>query len=219
MRAYDVSRLTLRAPRSALTLLEVIISLAIFLFSVTAIAHLLSLSGDRALEANFRTQAMLRCQSKLAEVVAGAQPLSSSGWSSFSDNPGWNWQLSCSQGDIANLWNVQVSVKKKRADGSFVEVSLGQMVLDPAVRGSTLVDVGPSAPSGTASAGSSAKATGKTSSSASGASSPKTSGAAAPTRTTPSTKTPGTTTPRGPGPKGPSPFPKGGKGGKGGKGP
>lgn len=139
--ALRARRFTLNAPRSGLTLLEVLVAMAIFLFSITAISHLLTVSGDRALAAQLRTQASLRGQSKLAEVVAGIQPLSSSGWAAFDDNPDWSWQLNCTQEDVANLWKVQVAVKRQRGDGSTIEVNLNQLVLDPGVRGSSLVDV------------------------------------------------------------------------------
>jgi prepilin-type N-terminal cleavage/methylation domain-containing protein len=132
-------RLRSGGERRGLTLLEVIISLAVFLFSLAAIAHLLSISGDQTVLASWRSQAVLRCQSKLAEVVAGAQPMSSSGWSSFSDDPEWSWQANCTQGSTSNLWTVQVSVRRKRPGGTTVEVSLSQMVIAPTARGSTLV--------------------------------------------------------------------------------
>jgi general secretion pathway protein I len=133
-----------RSRRAGLTLLEVIIALAIFLFSLTALSHLLSLSSDQVLTASLRSQATQRCQSKLAEVVAGVQPLSSSGWSSFSDDPEWSWQVNCTQGDVPNLWTVQVGVRRKRSNDSYVEVSVSQMVVAPAARGSTLVTPSPS---------------------------------------------------------------------------
>src|SRR5262249_17088977 len=104
-----------RHARRGLTLLEVIISLAIFLFSLTAISHLLSISSQQVQEASFRSQAGQRCQSKLAEVIAGVQSMSSSGWSSFSDDPDWQWQVNCTEGNIKNLWTVQVGVRRKRA--------------------------------------------------------------------------------------------------------
>jgi len=71
--------------RAGLTLLEVIISLAIFLFSMVALLHLLSQSGQNALDGSLHTEATLRCQSKLAEIMNGAVPMSSSGWSAFEE--------------------------------------------------------------------------------------------------------------------------------------
>lgn len=119
-----------RGARSGLTLLEVLVSLAIFLFSLAALSQLLTMSGDRALEANLRTQANLMCQSKLAELAVGAVSMSSSGYEAFKENPDWQWRADCNESDVVGLWNVQVWVKKDRP-GGVVEVSLSQMVLDP----------------------------------------------------------------------------------------
>jgi type II secretion system protein I len=131
--------------RPGITLLEVVIALAIFLFSLTALIQLLSSGSERALTASLRSQAGLRCQSKLAEVVAGIEPLRSDGYAAFAEDPDWQWRLECSQADLPNLWNVQVWVKRDRPSGGAIEVSLSQMILDPGTRGSTL-DAAPTQP-------------------------------------------------------------------------
>ncbi len=127
--------------RAGLTLLEVVIALAIFLFSIAAIAQLLTFSSDRVIDGHLKSQATARCEAKLAEVLCGAEPLSSSG-GSFSDDPNWNWQLNCSeQGTVPNLWNVQVTVERKKGKNT-LQVSLSQLIMAPSARGSTLVDLG-----------------------------------------------------------------------------
>src|SRR5260370_3435554 len=125
--------------RAGLTLLEVIISRAIFLFSRVALLHLMSLSGARALDGYFQTEGTLRCQSKLAEVMHGAVPFSSTGWTEFPEAPQWKWEVDCHPGAHANLYNVQVGVQRKKADGSMFEVPLSQMMIAPSHPGSTLV--------------------------------------------------------------------------------
>jgi type II secretion system protein I len=125
--------------RAGLTLLEVIVSLAIFLFSMVALLHLLSQSGQNALDGSMQTEATLRCQSKLAEIMNGAVPMSSSGWSAFEEAPDWSWEADCQTGQYANLYNVQVGVRRKKANGTYLEVRLSQMMVAPAQRGSTLV--------------------------------------------------------------------------------
>ena len=126
--------------RGGMTLLEVIISLAIFLFSMVALLHLMSLSGERARDGLFQTEATLRCQSKLAEVMHGAIPLASSSWSDFPEAPEWNWEVEVQGSEYTKLSTVQVGVRRKKADGSYFEVRLSQMVFDPAQRGSTLIN-------------------------------------------------------------------------------
>jgi type II secretion system protein I len=121
-----------------MTLLEVLISLAIFLLSLVAIGRLVSLSSERAREVQLKAEAMLKCQSKLAEIVGGAEQLTSQSDVPFDEDPSWTWSADCNQGQVTNLWTVQVRVGKQLPDGSRFEVALSQMVLDPSVRGSTI---------------------------------------------------------------------------------
>ena len=124
--------------RAGLTLLEVVISLAIFLISLTAISQLMSLSSGNVMEASVRGKAALLCQSKMAEVVAGEADLSAGSGDYDGANKGFEWHLECEQdGDLPGLWNVEVFVKKNVPGRGDVEVSLSQMVFDPRLKGST----------------------------------------------------------------------------------
>jgi type II secretion system protein I len=149
---------TTRLGRRGVTLLEVLVSLSIFLFSLIAIAHLISVGADQAVAVQEESRATQLCQSKLAEVVWGIEPLGSSG-GSF-DEPDWSWSQDSTQSDLTGLWNVKVTVRKEHSDGSAFEFSLTQMVLDPSYRGSTF-DTPPAAAdtSATNPAGSSSPAT------------------------------------------------------------
>jgi general secretion pathway protein I len=129
-----------RRTRAGLTLLEVVIALAIFLFSLAAIAQLLSFSRDRVVDGHLKSQANLRCEAKLAEVLTGAEPLSSGG-GTFSDDPNWSWQINCTEeGTVPNLWNVHVVVQRKK-NRDALQVSLSQLMFAPNLRGSTLIDL------------------------------------------------------------------------------
>ena len=127
--------------RSGLTLLEVVVAMAIFLMSLVAIWQLLLLSGDRALDVKLLARTSMVCQSKLAEVMIGAEPPNStSGYTSLPDeaNKDLQWKMEVQSSDVANLYNVKISVKAELPNGRIFESHLTQMVLDPAVRGSTL---------------------------------------------------------------------------------
>jgi len=132
-----------------MTLLEVVLSLAIFLFSITAISQLLSLSTQAVVEGNQRSQAGMMCQSKLAEVLAGVLPFSGTGYAPFEEDADWEWMMDCTQ-DTANplsatgLWDVEIHVRK--TDRPSTEVSLRQMIFDTSLKGSTL-DAPPSSAS------------------------------------------------------------------------
>ncbi|MBI3410662.1 MAG: hypothetical protein HY040_20185 [Planctomycetes bacterium] len=125
--------------RPGLTLFEVVISLSIFLVAMVPLWHLVNIGSERALDVQQQAQASLLCQAKLAEVISGAESLSSGGPNPFKEDSAkdWQWRLDASE-DVTGLWRVRVTVQRDRADGSTFEVSLSQMVLDPAVRGSTL---------------------------------------------------------------------------------
>ena len=154
-----------RAGRTGLTLLEVLVSLAIFFMAWVGIARLVGMASDQALDARLQTEALQLAQTKLAEVMAGVQPLETQ-----SDTPidpseapnqqdGWTWAVDCNPGDILNLWTVQVRVKWA-ANGRTTQVALTQVILDPSVRGTTQNPS--SSASGSGSAGSSGSSGGST---------------------------------------------------------
>jgi prepilin-type N-terminal cleavage/methylation domain-containing protein len=131
-------------PRDGLTLLEVIVSLAIFLLSIVAIGRLISLGSERALDASQRLEALQLAQSKLAEASVGAVDLTSETEGTFEHvtdsqgNPVWTWKLETAAASVSNLYNVTVRVSRTRANGDVVEVSLSQLIFDPYYRGTTV---------------------------------------------------------------------------------
>lgn len=125
-----------RTPRPGLSLLEVLIALAIFLYSLVAIARLVDAGVDRAVEMDLRSYGALLAQSKLAQATAGAIPLSSQPETTDEDDPDWTWAMQADADAIPNLFRVTVTVARATAGGR-VEVVAHQLVLDPAKRGST----------------------------------------------------------------------------------
>jgi Tfp pilus assembly protein PilV len=140
-----------RGPRrGGLTLLEVVIALLIFLIALVPIMRLVSMGGERALDIQQQAQASMLCQGKLDCVKVGAEPLNGSGTVDIGTLP-WNYTIESNPTEVANLFQVKVTVKYDRADGKTIEAILTQLVLDPALRGSTIA----STPSGSSSSGSS----------------------------------------------------------------
>jgi hypothetical protein len=125
--------------RTALTLLEVVVAMAIFLVSLVAIYQLSSLGGERALDIQLSARTSMLCQSKLAEVTAGVEPMSSSGgFTNYPNEKDILWKMEATSGTVTGLWNVKVSVRAELPSGKIVESQLSQMVMDPTLRGSTL---------------------------------------------------------------------------------
>lgn len=189
----------IRFRRAGLSLLEVVISLAILLMSSVAIAQLISLANERANDVQREAQGSLLCQRKLAEAIIGP---SAPGATSYTDFPedealdGWQWKMDVTS-NIDGLYDVQVSVKFDGGDGSSIEVQLGQMILDPTIRGSNL---DPRATQGTGSSSSSSTTPSTTTPSATtpSATTPSSNKATTPSASAPSsnkTTTPSTTTP------------------------
>lgn len=132
--------------RRALTLLEVLIALLIFLLAVGAIELLSSYSGQRALEVQIQARASMRCQGKMAELIVGSESLNGSGgYTPFQDDfdKDLQWKADITSAGPADLYMVKVSVKAELPGGRVVESVLSQMILDPKVRGTTFDQLPP----------------------------------------------------------------------------
>lgn len=123
--------------RPGLSLLEVLISLTIFLLALVALGEIVSFASDRALDVQHRTEALQLCQSRLAELQAGALPLSQQDETPCQEDPAYQWAADIQQGNIQGLQIVTVRVTRHRPNGTWIEASLSQMILDPATVGST----------------------------------------------------------------------------------
>ena len=120
--------------RRGFSLLEVLLSLAIFLTAFVALSQLSSNGMNAAIEARLTTNAILRCESKLAEIVAAVEPLEAVADQPFQDDDAWTWTLETTAGPHADLQNVTVTVKfdggNKLASASD---SLSRLIRDPIV--------------------------------------------------------------------------------------
>jgi general secretion pathway protein I len=142
-----------RNVRPALTLLEVVIALAIFLLAMTVFSQMLIRNGEITRDIQRQNLATRLCQSKLAEVVAGVVPLSTQSDAPCEDDPDYTWSMTADNGSVAGLWNVTVVVTRQSADADNpIQASLTEMVLDPSIVGSTQ-DVPPPAGTNTGSNG------------------------------------------------------------------
>jgi len=99
--------------RDGLTLLEVLISMAIFLSSLTAIMQLLNTGQQAEVSARLQSEAVLRCDSKMAEIVAGIEKAVSSADGTFLDDEigSWNWSVDVTNGTATSLLKITVTVE------------------------------------------------------------------------------------------------------------
>jgi len=126
-----------RPRRGGMSLLEVLLALAIFLFALIGLGQLVSLGSDRAQDVQWLAYASVKAQSKLDEVIAGVQTLTGVGETEFDDDPDWKWALTADADSTPNLFRVTVTVSRTRPDGSRFETKLSQFVFDPLQRGNT----------------------------------------------------------------------------------
>jgi type II secretion system protein I len=121
-----------------LTLFEVLLSLAIFVMAMAAIGQLVSNGMRGAVRARLETQAVLRCESKLAEVLAGIEPLQAVSSTTFPDDPNWNWSLSIAAGPTEDLLDLEVLVEHPASTGAGqVSFALRRLMRDPEATSTT----------------------------------------------------------------------------------
>lgn len=143
-RLRTATRASSRNARSGLSLLEVVLSITIFVGAVTALSQLTTNGMSAAVKGRLDTQAILRCESKLAEVSAAIEPLEDISDQSFQDDENWTWSLSTSGGPHADVLFVTVTVTYNgQSDLSSTSVSLSKLIRDPAVFEDSVEEVAP----------------------------------------------------------------------------
>jgi general secretion pathway protein I len=123
--------------RRAMTLLEVIVSMAIFLMSFIAIASMLNFGQMHALEVQLQATGLQKAQSKMSDVIAGSEPLGSQSSVPFTeDTTGkWTWSMEADQDpSVTNLWLVKITVSYQLENDNQLSISLTEKLLDPSIK-------------------------------------------------------------------------------------
>jgi type II secretory pathway pseudopilin PulG len=108
-----------------LSLFEVLIALAVLGCAVGAAGPLIGNGLQAGKRARLTTEAILRCQSKAAEVLAGIEPLRSRRNLPLADDSGWTWSLAIDRPLPSGVQPIQVTVEHTATKVSF---SLRQLV-------------------------------------------------------------------------------------------
>jgi hypothetical protein len=112
----------------------VIISFAIFLGAMTAIMQGLSVGQQSELAARLQSEAVLRCEAKMGEILCGAVEANSSESNSFDDDDtgNWEWSATVSDGGAPGLLELTVLVEHKPGgDEPNAGFTLVRMMRDP----------------------------------------------------------------------------------------
>jgi general secretion pathway protein I len=120
--------------RQGMTLLEVVLALAIFFGAMAALAQLTWNGTRAALQARFKAQAVIRCETKLAELVSGVEPLQSQSNIPFPDDSAWTWSAMISPGSFPELVLIDVRVQRSASNSlGNTEFGISRWMRDPAV--------------------------------------------------------------------------------------
>ena len=96
--------------RSGLTLLEIVLAMAIFFGSMTALSQLAWNGTRAAVQARLHTQATIRCEAKLNEVLAGIEPMHNCSGVAFPDDSSWTWSETVTASHHPELVQIDLTV-------------------------------------------------------------------------------------------------------------
>jgi general secretion pathway protein I len=120
--------------RRGFSLLEVLISLAIFMTAFVALSQLSHNGMRSAVEARLTTKAILRCESKMAEIVAAVEPLEDLADQPFQDDESWTWSMETAVGPHTDLQNVTITVSYEGANQQAgTSFAMSRLIRDPIV--------------------------------------------------------------------------------------
>lgn len=124
-----------RANRRGLSLFEVLLALAIFVAALAAMSPLWTSGMRGGVKARLYTEAVVRGQSKLAEIVAGVEPFQAASGVAFTDDPNWVWSAELTPSDTTDLYKVDVTVSRSATAGvaSDVSFTVSRLMRDPQV--------------------------------------------------------------------------------------
>lgn len=115
-----------------LSLFEVLLSLAIFAVALAAVGQAIANGSRAATRCRLQTQATLRCQSKLAELMSGAEPLTPTENAPFDDDRDWRWSLDVDESGTDHLARLRLTVQRLgRTRASAASFTLTQLIRDP----------------------------------------------------------------------------------------
>ncbi len=106
--------------RNGLSLLEVIISIAIFLAALTVIMYTQKVGQEAETAAHLKSEAVIRCEAVMGEILCGAQKAESSADNHFDDDEEgkWEWAAEISDSGTTDLLKVTVLVEHRPDSGS-----------------------------------------------------------------------------------------------------
>lgn len=121
-----------QTPRSGLTLLEVILSTAIFLGALTAILQVMRIGHESRLSARLDAECALRCETVMGQVVSGMIPFNADS-AAFEDDENWVYAIEIEDGSLADLLMVSVTVQHMANEQPNASLTLVRLLRDPQI--------------------------------------------------------------------------------------
>jgi len=133
-----------------------VLALSLFLGAITVLAQIVWNGQRAAIQARLRTEGAFRCETKLSEILAGAEPFQSQQGISFPDDPQWTWTAIIGPGSYPELMHLQVSVQHHSQNPlAITEFRLERWTRDPSLYLEAAMQQATSAASGSTSSASS----------------------------------------------------------------
>lgn len=129
-----------------MSLLEVLTSLAIFIFSAYALTQMVDAASNSATKARRLAKAQLLAETKMDEVVAGIIPMTGGGGPITEEIEGWQYSIQVTPeqwssvqdpntgSSITGLSSVIITVNYTMTGAEPIEYSISRIVLDPSLR-------------------------------------------------------------------------------------
>lgn len=103
--------------RRGLSLLEIIISVAIFMASLAAIMEGLQIGRRSELSARLQSEAVLRCETVMGEILSGVKEAASAQGNPFDDDETGNWEWTAEVTEAGTTGLLQVTVLVEHRPG------------------------------------------------------------------------------------------------------
>lgn len=101
--------------RRGISLLEIVLSVAIFMLGFAGIVNSLEIGRRAEVGARLQSEAVIRCEAVMGEILCGAAEPSSSDGNRFEDDEigNWSWSATVTDAGTTNLLQVMVIVEHR----------------------------------------------------------------------------------------------------------
>lgn len=104
--------------RAGITLFEVVLALAIFLGATAVIGQILQNGSRAATKAQLTSEASIRCEKRMNELLSGVLPLTAVQNAPFEDNASWQWSINVLDTSVISLLEAEVVVQHVNSRGA-----------------------------------------------------------------------------------------------------